>query len=160
MSHDLAAVASFVARLVPEAWFAGPVEVRVDRDEVLVVGPLGPGIDPRAFRERTRDVRVRIAAEVEARYVRKVSWGVRVGPAEHRFTSVSVPVMSRMRIDERLVLDALIDGGLARTRSEALNWCVRLVGMHQREWLDELRDAAAAVERVRRKGPMAAREEA
>jgi len=64
-----------------------------------------------------------------------------------------VPVMSRMRIDERLVLDALIDGGLARTRSEALAWCVRLVGRHQREWLDELREAAATVERVRAKGP-------
>lgn len=150
MPHDIAA---FVTRLVPDSWFAGPVEVRVDRDEVLIVGPLDSGVDPRAFRERTRDRRVRVAAEIEARFLRKVSWGVRVGAVEHRFTSVSVPVMSRMRIDERLVLDALIDGGLARTRSEALNWCVRLVGMHQRDWLDELRDAAAAVERVRRKGP-------
>ena len=85
--------------------------------------------------------------------MRKVSWGVRVGTTEHRFTSVSLPVMSRLRLDDRLVLDALIDGGLARTRSEALAWCVRLVGRHQREWLDELREAAAAVERVRQKGP-------
>jgi hypothetical protein len=146
-------IATTVTALVPESWFAGPPEVRVDREEILVVGPLAPGVDPRAFREHTRDLRVRIAAEVEARFFRKVSWGVRVGAVEHRFTSVSVPVMSRLRLDERLVLDALIDGGLARTRSEALNWCVRLVGRHQREWLDELRAASAEVERVRDKGP-------
>lgn len=146
-------IAASVAALVPDAWFAGPVDVRVDREEILVVGPLSEGVDPRTFRDRTRDHRVRIAAEIEARYLRKVAWGVRVGEVEHRFTSVSVPVMTRLRIDERMVLDALIDGGLARTRSEALNWCVRLVGMHQREWLDELRAAAAEVERVRRRGP-------
>ena len=146
-------IAQTVTALVPETWFAGPVDVRVDREEILVVGALAAGVDPRAFREHSRDHRMRIAAEVEARFLRKVSWGVRLGEVEQRFTSVSVPVMSRLRIDERLVLDALIDGGLARTRSEALNWCVRLVGRHQREWLDELREAAAAVERVRDKGP-------
>jgi len=138
---------------VPDEWFAGPPEVRVDREEILVVGVLPGGVDPRAFREHSREARVHLAAAAEARWLRKVSWGVRVDTVEHRFTSVSVPVMSRLRIDERLVLDALIDGGLARTRSEALAWCVRLVGRHQREWLDELRDAAAAVERVRAKGP-------
>jgi hypothetical protein len=146
-------ITSFFTDRVPEGWFAGPVEVRIDREEILVVGPLHAGADPLAFREHTRELRVQLAAEAEARWLRKVSWGVRVGVVEHRFTNVSVPVMSRLRIDERMVLDALIDGGLARTRSEALNWCVRLVGMHQREWLDELREAAAAVERVRRKGP-------
>lgn len=138
---------------VPHEWFTEAPDVRVDREEILVVGALAPGIDPRVFRELSRDARVRIAAAAEARWQRKVSWGVRVDAVEHRFTAVSVPVMSRLRIDERLVLDALIDGGLARTRSEALAWCVRLVGRHQREWLDELRDAAAAVERVRAKGP-------
>lgn len=146
-------LSTLLATLVPATWFTAPVDVRVDREEILLVGTLAPGVDPRAFRERSREPRMRIAAEVEARFLRKVSWGVRAGDVEHRFTSVSVPVMSRMRIDERLVLDALIEGGIARTRSEALNWCVRLVGRHQREWLDELREAAAAVERIRDKGP-------
>lgn len=138
---------------VPGSWFTAAPDVRIDREEILVVGLLPDGVDPRAFRELTREARVRIATAAEGRWQRKVSWAVRVDAVEHRFTSVSVPVMSRLRIDERLVLDALIDGGLARTRSEALAWCVRLVGRHQREWLDELREAAAHVERVRAKGP-------
>jgi hypothetical protein len=146
-------ISDFFQQHIPAEWFAAPADIRIDREEILVVGPLAPGVDPRAFREHTRELRVRIAGEAEARWLRKVSWGVRVGDTEHRFTTVSVPVMSRLRVDERLVLDALIDGGLARTRSEALSWCVRLVGMHQREWLDELREASAAVERVRAKGP-------
>ena len=146
-------IASFFVQRIPTEWFDTPADVRIDREEILVVGVLRAGVDPRVFRERTRDARMHLAAEAEARWLRKVSWGVRSGETEHRFTGVSVPVMSRMRIDERLVLDALIDGGLARTRSEALNWCVRLVGMHQRQWLDELREAAASVERVRAKGP-------
>ena len=146
-------ICTHLTEQIPAEWFDGPPEVRVDREEILVVGVLRADVDPRAFREHSRDMRMRIAAAAEARWLRKVSWGVRVGTTEHRFTSVSVPVMSRLRIDERLVLDALIDGGLARTRSEALAWCVRLVGQHQREWLDELREAATAVERVRAKGP-------
>lgn len=146
-------ITSWFHEHVPHEWFAGAVDVRIDRDEILVVGLLPAGVDPRAFREHSRDARMQLASAAEARWLRKVSWGVRVDTVEHRFTSVSVPVMSRMRIDERLVLDALIDGGLARTRSEALAWCVRLVGRHQREWLDELREAAATVERVRAKGP-------
>ena len=150
MSTD---IATFIAENIPTEWFEGPADVCVDREEILVVGVLPAGVDPRAFREHTRDLRMRIATDAEARWLRKVSWGVRVGAVEHRFTTVSVPVMTRLRVDERLVLDALIDGGLARTRSEALAWCVRLVGRHQREWLDELREASAAVERVRAKGP-------
>jgi hypothetical protein len=146
-------IATFIAQHIPDEWFAGPVDVCVDREEILVVGELPDGVDPRAFREHTRDLRMRIATEAEARWLRKVSWGVRTGAVEHRFTTVSVPVMTRLRVEERLVLDALIDGGLARTRSEALSWCVRLVGRHQREWLDELREASAAVQRVRAKGP-------
>ena len=146
-------ICTYLTEQIPTEWFDGPPEVRVDRDEILVVGPLRADVDPLAFREHSRDMRMRIAAAAEARWLRKVSWGVRVGTTEHRFTSVSLPVMSRLRLDDRLVLDALIDGGLARTRSEALAWCVRLVGIHQREWLDELREAAATVERVRAKGP-------
>ena len=146
-------ICAYFTEQIPAEWFTGAPDVRVDRDEILVIGTLGADVDPRAFREHSRDLRMRIAAAAEARWLRKVSWGVRVGATEHRFTSISVPVMSRLRVDERLVLDALIDGGLARTRSEALAWCVRLVGMHQREWLDELRSAAAAVELVRAKGP-------
>jgi hypothetical protein len=54
---------------------------------------------------------------------------------------------------ERRTLDTLIDSGVARSRSDALAWCVRLVARNQSEWLDELRDALTRVERVRAEGP-------
>lgn len=54
---------------------------------------------------------------------------------------------------ERAVLDTLIDSGVARSRSEALAWCARLVGKHQAEWLRDLREALTRVEQVRAEGP-------
>jgi hypothetical protein len=42
---------------------------------------------------------------------------------------------------------------VARSRSEALAWCVRLVGQHQEDWLKDLRNAMSAVEKVRGEGP-------
>jgi hypothetical protein len=144
---------AFFQEAIPSEWFTGPVDVTVDRDEILVVGCLAPDADPREFRERSRPHRVRLAEQAEARFLRKVSWAIRQEDVELRFTTVSVPVMTRLRIDERTVLDALIDGGIARTRSEALSWCVRLVGQHQREWLDELLVATETVREVRERGP-------
>jgi hypothetical protein len=158
----------FVGR-VPDGWFTGPPTVRVDREEILVVGEL-PVPDTgserpdeavaaalasriRGFREETRERRMRIAAEVEAMWGRKVSWGARCGEREELFTTQSVPVMTRLRMQERAVLDTLIDAGVARSRSEALAWCVRLVGTNQAEWIDQLRDAMARVEQVRADGP-------
>ena len=61
--------------------------------------------------------------------------------------------MTRLRMDERAVLDTLIDAGVARSRSEALAWCVRLVGTHQADWIEQLREAMAHVEKVRAEGP-------
>ena len=144
---------TFFREAVPPEWFEKPVDVTFDRDEILVAGCLAPDTDVTQFRERSRPHRIRIAEQAEARFLRKVSWAVRQGDTEMRFTTVSVPVMTRLRIDERTVLDALIDGGIARTRSEALAWCVRLVGQHQREWLDELLAATATVRVVRERGP-------
>jgi hypothetical protein len=145
------------------------VEVRSDREEILVVGVLSEpelgadaGEEARevalasraaAFRDQTRDQRVAIARDAEHRFGRKVAWGVRCGDREETFTTASVPVMTRLRMPERQVLDTLIDAGIARSRSEALAWCVRLVGRHQAEWIDQLREAMAHVERVRAEGP-------
>jgi len=42
---------------------------------------------------------------------------------------------------------------VARSRSEALAWCVRLVGKHQSEWIESLREALTNVEKVRAEGP-------
>ncbi len=143
----------FLAKALPREWFAGPPEVRCDREELLIVGRLADGVDPVEFRDRTRAARMGIAALAEAKFGRRVSWGVAAGDEVRLFTHLNVPVMTRLRIDERAVLDALIEGGLARSRSEALAWCVRRVGEQQKAWLDELREAADHVRKVREKGP-------
>jgi hypothetical protein len=162
-------VSAWFAGRLPDSWFAGAPEVTADREEVLVVGvlpdpELGPDTDAdalevarrsriRGFREDTRAQRMRVADEAEILWGRKVSWGATCGDVRELFTTQSVPVMSRLRMNERAVLDTLIDAGVARSRSEALAWCVRLVGQHQSDWITQLRDAVAHVERVRAGGP-------
>ena len=147
---------------LPDGWFAGRPEVTVDRDEILVVGTLAAadveGAAAEAgrisrWREETRDERIAIAREAEQRYGRKVAWGAAAGGTRLLFTTLSVPVMTRLRQPERQVLDTLVDAGVARSRSEALAWCVRLVGEHAEEWLGELREAMSAVDRLRAQGP-------
>jgi hypothetical protein len=151
-------VAAWLGRRLPDGWFAGPPEVAADSEEILVVGRLPDGAeDPlaaaRRFREETREPRVLLASELERRYRRKVSWGVDCGDERLLFTTLSVPVMTRLRLPERRVLDTLIDAGVARSRSDALAWCVRLVGRHEADWIGELRSALVAVKRVRARGP-------
>jgi hypothetical protein len=160
------AAAWFAGRL-PDGWFAGSPDVSVDRDEIIVVGALdGPPVQGdeaataaaeqgriKRFREETREARMEIAREAEHRYGRKVAWGATAGATREVFTTVSVPVMTRLRQPERQVLDTLVDAGVARSRSDALAWCVRLVGRHQEEWIASLRDALVAVEDARAQGP-------
>ena len=69
------------------------------------------------------------------------------------FTHLAVPVMTRLRHDERRVLDTLVDAGVARSRSDALAWCVKLVSEHAEAWLAELREAMSEVENLRARGP-------
>lgn len=108
-----------------------------------------------AFREDTRDKRMAIAREAETLWGRKVSWGVRCGPDEVLFTTASAPVMTRLRMEERAVLDTLIEAGVARSRSEALAWCVRLVRRNQEPWIEQLRSAVSGVAQARAEGPQA-----
>ncbi|WP_119727332.1 hypothetical protein [Thermomonospora amylolytica] len=158
----------FTGRL-PEGWFEGPPEVVVDREEVSVVGRLAPpelaedvsDVERDAalaghiarFREETRERRIAIAREAEHRFGHKVSWGAECGGRREMFTNLSVPVMTRLRQPERRVLDTLVEAGVARSRSDALAWCVRLVGRNADEWLAELRAALQHVERARAAGP-------
>ncbi len=151
-------MAAWLNRRLPASWFAGPPEVAADGDEILIVGPLTDGGDDpvaraRRFREETREPRVLLAAELERRFRRKVSWGVDCGGERLLFTTLTVPVMTRLRLAERQVLDTLIDAGVARSRSDALAWCVRLVGLHEADWIRELQSALVAVRRVRAQGP-------
>jgi hypothetical protein len=94
-----------------------------------------------------------VARQVEHRYQRKVAWGIRCGGTSQLFTHLSAPVMTRLRQPERQVLDTLVDAGVARSRSEALAWCVKLVGEHTTEWLTDLREAMTKVDELRRQGP-------
>ncbi|WP_328804257.1 hypothetical protein [Occultella kanbiaonis] len=144
---------------LPQAWFS-EVEVTVDREEILVVGTLAEEADGAEaegrigrFRAETRAERIEIAQEAQARYQRKVSWGARLGEKGALFTHVAAPVMTRLRQPERRVLDTLVDAGVARSRSDALAWSVRLVGKHADEWLGQLREAMAEVDKLRSNGP-------
>ncbi|GAA0987557.1 hypothetical protein GCM10009555_067120 [Acrocarpospora macrocephala] len=158
----------FTGRL-PEGWFTGRPEIVLDREEITVLGALPPltvaddlpDVEKAAalegyverFREETRERRIDIAREAEHRFRRKVSWGVTAGEETVMFTTLSVPVMTRLRQPERQVLDTLVAAGVARSRSDALAWCVRLVGKHTDTWLADLRDALQHVDRVRAAGP-------
>src|SRR3954468_14600431 len=168
-----AALEAWFAGRLPDGWYSEPLAVQADRDEVLVTGclaepALGDEADEAtaaesrtiacrsriaAFREETRERRMRVADEAEQRFGRKVSWAVTCGDESVAFTTASVPVMTRLRMAERATLDTLIDAGVARSRSEALAWCVRLVGRHQEDWISQLREALGAVEQVRAAGP-------
>lgn len=162
-------------------WFAGRladgtydevVEVTVDREEITVVGRIkapkvgkdasdaerAAAVDGRVaeFRERTRDARMAVARDAEHRFDRKVAWAVEVGDQRVVFTNVSAPVMTRLRQPERQVLDLLVSAGVARSRSDALAWCVKTVQRNSGEWLKDLKESLVHVEKIRAQGPDAA----
>jgi len=160
----------FAGRL-PADLYTGPQEITGDRDEILIVGSIADvelekdasdaaratarsaRID--RHRNETKQARIRVAEDAERLFARKVSWGARCGEVTEHFTTLGVPVMTRLRLGDRNVLDTLIDSGVARSRSEALAWCVRLVARHQGEWIDSLREALTGVEKARAQGPEA-----
>jgi hypothetical protein len=157
----------FAGRL-PGDWFTAAPEIQLDREEITIIGVLpapetaGASDAERAaaaegrirrFREETRGRRIEIAREAEHKFRRKVSWGVTCADTTEMFTTLSVPVMTRLRQAERRVLDTLVDAGVARSRSDALAWCVRLTGENADAWLSRLRAALRHVEEVRDQGP-------
>jgi hypothetical protein len=165
---DVEEAAAWFAGRLPDDWFEGPPRVEHDKDEILVVGRLPvPTSMPEGddavlaaitgriggFREDTRAHRMRIADEAQARWRRIVSWGVDCGEVSTTFTHAAVPVMTRIKLDQRKLHDTLIESGVASSRSEALSWCVHPVAAHQAEWIDRLRDAISEVERIRADGP-------
>ncbi|MFV8050318.1 hypothetical protein [Mycobacterium sp. 48b] len=159
--------AEWFAGRLPDSWFTGDPTVIVDREEITVIGRLPESSEEETaarasgraarFREETRGERMRIADEAQGRFDRKVSWGVEISSGDDveriLFTHIAVPVMTRLKQPERQVLDTLVDAGVARSRSDALAWSVRLVGQHTEEWLDKLRDAMKAVDDLRTEGP-------
>jgi hypothetical protein len=162
-------IGGWFAGRIPDGWFIGPPEVTMDQMEVLIVGTLpdvkiGDEVSEagaaaaragriKQHREDTREGRMRIAREAEHRFGRKVSWGAACGDLRELFTTLSMPIMTRLRMPERRVLDTLVEAGVARSRSHALAWCVRMVGENQSEWIDKLREALEGVQRLRAEGP-------
>src|SRR4051812_32301939 len=158
-------ITGWVQGRLPDDWFVEAADVSVDRDEIVIVGRIAVPDDDAGdageaaagrisrFRENTREQRMKIAREAERRFERKVSWGATCGETRALFTHVAAPVMTRLRQPERQVLDTLVEAGVARSRADALGWCVRLVGEHAEEWLDQLREAMTSVQRLRSEGP-------
>jgi len=156
-SADRQQIVELIDSMVPGGWFEGSPRLSNDDDEILIVGTLaadGPGGgDPAAFREATRAARMEIADRVQPATGRSVAWGVVTQGTTTVFTSLGVPVMTRLRIAEREVLDTLQAAGVAKSRSDALAWCVRFVGQKEAAWLEELRTSIESVSRVRAEGP-------
>jgi hypothetical protein len=168
-------VRGWVTGRLPKEWFEGELELTIDRDEILIVGRLAAPEQSgdvsaaersaaeegriKQYREDTRERRIEIARELEHATRRKVAWGVECGETRKVFTSLSAPVMTRLRQPERQVLDTLVDAGVARSRSDALGWCVKLVSQHADTWLADLREALTKVEDVRSAGPDQATED-
>jgi hypothetical protein len=164
-------IAAWLTGRLPDEWFEGEPEIAVDKDEVTIVGrvplpELPADADDKArraaeigrikrWREDTREARMRIADEGQPQFGRSFAWGARCGDTRVVFTNLSVPVMTRLRQPDRIVLDTLVDAGVARSRSDALAWCVRLVGQHEADWLQQLKDALVGVQQAREAGPSA-----
>ena len=165
---ELDEIKGWVSGRVPADWYEGSPEVTADREEILVVGTLkaakvegnedaqkaAAAGRVKQHREDTREKRMQISNEAERRFDRPISWGVKVADKTFLFTHLSIPVMTRLRQKERMVLDSLVDAGVARSRSEAVAWCIRLVEQHESDWLKELREAMSKVAQVRSGGPL------
>ncbi len=151
MNEEL--ITTYFTERVPDTWFVGPVTLESDDEEILCVGRLPDDGDVEAFRDETRGERMSIAEVAESRFGRKVSWGVERDGTTVLFTTQSTPIMTRLRLRERAVLDTLVAAGVARSRSDALVWCVKLVAQHEADWLAELREALVGVEQIRDGGP-------
>ena len=150
-------ITGWVSGALPPDLYQGPPSIDVDVDEILVVGDVGApevpeGLDAQGttaaeqariarFREETRDRRIAVARQAEARYGRPISWGATAGATTERFTSVHARIATRLGLDHRKVLDRLVAAGIAKSRGQALAWCVDLVQKNEEAWLTRLKEA-------------------
>jgi hypothetical protein len=157
-------ITGWVSGALPPHLYRAVPTIDVDGDEILVVGDVGApevpeGLDAPGtaaaegarisrFREETRDQRIAVARQAEARYGRPISWGASSGATSERFTTVRAPVATRLGLEHRKVLDRLVAAGVARHRGEALAWCVDLVQQNEEAWLTRLQDALDTLQRT------------
>jgi hypothetical protein len=171
MSHTTSDddIKAWFAGRLPADWTAQAPDITIDREEITVrlhlpaIELAGNASDDAkteaaagrisGWREETREARMAIASEAQRRFERTVSWGAVIGDRAALFAHLAVPVMTRLRQPQRQVLDTLVEAGVARSRADALQWCVRLVGKHTDDWLTDLRAAMEQVQSVRDQGP-------
>ena len=150
---------------IPADWGVTVEDLAMDEHEVLVTVRLKDveGVEGdldaarlgriQQFRGDSRDPRIAIAREAQRKFGRVFSWAAQCGDVKQLFTHLALPVMTRLRLAEREILDALVDAGIARSRAHALAWCVALVRQHQSEWFEQLKEAMEGVAKVRAQGP-------
>ncbi len=135
-----------------------PVEASIVDGELLIMGRLpveGEVAEEDArnrinqHREESRPQRVDLAQELQRLTGLPVAWGVRYGQVTAYFSSLRVPVMTRLGRAERDVLDTLIRGGIARNRSQAVNWAIQAFARGQRDWLRQMREAVNSLSNIR-----------
>lgn len=163
---------SWLQSRFPAQLLSAPPEITLYDDEAVVILPIDAPLDAALAgeerrraeqqlifrqREETRPLRMQLARDVQEVVGRPVSWGMRAGESEVLFTTRSAPVMTRLDRFEREVLDTLIAAGIAETRSSALAYLVRAFAMEHGQWLAEVREAIAQVERIRSKLKLAPR---
>lgn len=162
---NISEVSQWVYARLPAALLSGPPEVALYDDEVVIVLPIvgapggaaaGPNEQRQAEfrliaerREETRQLRMKLARELQKQLDLPIAWGMRVGGSEVLFTTRSAPVMTRLGRAEREVLDTLVAAGVADTRSAALAYAVRAFALEHADWIAEVRAAIAQVEQVR-----------
>ena len=146
-----------------------PVEASVVDGELLIMGRLameGEVTEEQArerigkHREESRPRREALAQELQRLTGLAVAWGVRCGQVTGYFSSLRVPVMTRLGRAERDVLDTLIRGGIVRNRSQAVNWAIQAYARGHRDWLRQLREASNNLSKVQEeaRGPEPMRE--
>lgn len=162
-------IIGWVSGALPPDLYRGTPSIEVDRDEILVVGDVGApevpeGLDAEGvaaaeaarisrFREETRDGRIAVARQAEARYDRPISWGATAGATTTRFTTVHARTATRLDLDQRRLLDHLVEAGVAKNRASALAWCVDLVQQNEEAWLTRLKESLETLNQTVREAP-------
>ena len=165
---DAHVVAWFAGRLPDEWTAAGEPELTVDREEVTVVITIA---EPELADDADGPTRAEAVAGASAGSARTPRATHRDRPRGRAPVRTKGCVGRAGRRPDRAVHSSRRPGhdpvasarttcarhprraGVARSRADALAWCVRLVGQHTDDWLAKSRAAIADVERLHAEGP-------